>query len=188
MRIGGAARRRRVAASRSATCSAPSPAHLLLTYGLALHLIGGAARCTWADSSEFPCRPLRLLPPHPALPRHLCSPHLRPSIASLLQECREPSCRCRPADIYAGWDTRQEWAAAPARSDSSGSTVAGCTLHPQTYARAVRHYAHLLQARGQGQGGWHALCGCCLEGGTKSSSSGGSHGSCALAHCQRADQ
>lgn len=136
-------------------CAFPcAPAAL---FCLALLVIGGVGRYTCADSSECACRPLRLLPPHPALPRHLCSPHLRHSVASLLQEaCRELSCRCRPADIYAGWDTRQEWAAAPARSDSSGSTVAGCTLHPQTYARAVRHYAHLLQARGQGQGGWRA--------------------------------
>ncbi|KAI7844015.1 hypothetical protein COHA_002552 [Chlorella ohadii] len=61
------------------------------------------------------------------------------------EACSEPSCRCRPADIYAEWDTRHEWAATPVRTGSNGSSVAGCSLHPQAYARAVRHYAHLLQ-------------------------------------------
>ncbi|PRW60621.1 ATP-dependent DNA helicase isoform A [Chlorella sorokiniana] len=57
------------------------------------------------------------------------------------EACTEPSCHCRPVDIYAEWDTRQEWAAAPARSGSNSSAVAGCTLHPQAYARAEAEWA-----------------------------------------------
>ena len=64
------------------------------------------------------------------------------------EACPDASCRCRPSDIAVGWDTRQEWAAAPARSHGSVRSVAGCSLHPEACARAVRHYAHLLQARG----------------------------------------
>ena len=83
---------------------------------------------------------------------HCCTLLLQPTApaalgAVTLQEaCAEASCRCRPADISAEWDTRQEGAAAPARSGSGASGVAGSSLHPPAYARAVRHYAHLLQA------------------------------------------
>jgi hypothetical protein len=49
-----------------------------------------------------------------------------------------PACACRPADVAAAWDTRQEWAVGAAAM--SPGLCAGAA-----HARASRHYAHLLQ-------------------------------------------
>ncbi|PSC74279.1 Flavin-containing monooxygenase FMO GS-OX-like 3 [Micractinium conductrix] len=56
-------------------------------------------------------------------------------------EC--PTCRCRPSDIEASWDTRQEWASSP----GGGGAASSCTaqLGGAAHARAAQHYAHLLQ-------------------------------------------
>jgi hypothetical protein len=52
-----------------------------------------------------------------------------------------PACACLPADVAASWETRQEWAAGAAGGARGGSAA----LPPGMHARAVQHYAHLLE-------------------------------------------
>lgn len=79
-------------------------------------------------------------PPAPPPTRAPLPP--RPVPAPVAQaEC--PTCRCRPSDIEASWDTRQEWASSP----GGGGAASSCTaqLGGAAHARAAQHYAHLLQ-------------------------------------------
>jgi hypothetical protein len=55
-----------------------------------------------------------------------------------------PACACLPADVAASWETRQEWAT-PAAGAARGAWGGSTTLPPGMQARAVQHYAHLLE-------------------------------------------